>query len=296
MTIFESRLEFKALPGFFSGYATEDSGEIDARYHDHLGLINHRNWKELYKSIPRDTESHQYKLIILARHGQGYHNAAIARYGRESWNSKWCYLNGDEHGEWLDSKLTPVGQEEVKNTGLSTLLPMVDSLQILPHKCFSSPMRRCLETFTSSWTHVFQEHKELLPENNTVNVKIFENLREDLNTHPCNERVDHSVSVSEYQDCKMKSGTSVHWEYEPDYPEKDQLWSPTQAESKEELDKRIHDGLTQVFETVSPTDKFISITCHSRVIESSLRNLKHPMIWWLGTAQVVCAVVEITKR
>lgn len=71
-------------------------------------------------------------------------------------------LKGDEYGEWLDSKLTPLGKTDVSNTGKEVLLLMIQDLEILPQKFFSSPMRRCLETFIGSWDYVFEKFPELI--------------------------------------------------------------------------------------------------------------------------------------
>lgn len=288
-------IQIKALPGYFAAYRTAESGDIDSTKVNHLDLINHTSWKELYANIPTDTDRHKYKLLVLARHGQGYHNAAILRYGQELWSKKWGILNGDEHGEWLDSKLTPLGKKQVSNTGKEILLPMIQDLKFLPHQFFSSPMRRCLETFIGSWNHVFEEFPELVDNQKPLQVKIFENLRETLNTHPCNERVNHSITVKEYQDYKTPSGVTVHWDYEDNYSEEDQLWSTDHWETKEEIDLRIRDGLASVFENVTSNDKLISITCHSKVIESILRITNHPAINKIDTAKIVCIVVEIEK-
>lgn len=286
-------LKIKALPGYFTAYRRTTSEAVDSTKVDHLQLVNHNTWKELYESLPRDTDTHEYKLLLVARHGQGYHNAAIARYGQELWMKHYSILDGDEHGEWLDSKLTHLGQTQVSNTGKNILVPIVKDIGFLPHRFFSSPMRRCLETFIWSWNHVFEQHDEL--KGNELNVKIFENIREVFNTHPCNERVNHSVSVQEYQNYKTDSGVTIHWEYEEDYPEEDQLWNTEHWETREEIDARISKGLTSCLANVDSEDRFISITCHSKVIESILRITSHPEVKNLDTAKVVCIMTEIEK-
>lgn len=117
-------MSLRAVPGYFAAYPSEGFQGLDSTKYDHLELINHKNWKELYHAIPRNTKNRHYKLLILARHGQGYHNAAILRYGMEKWDAYWSLLSGDEHGEWLDSKLTPLGKDQVRRTGSNVLLPM----------------------------------------------------------------------------------------------------------------------------------------------------------------------------
>ncbi|CAI4044596.1 hypothetical protein SKDZ_11G0870 [Saccharomyces kudriavzevii ZP591] len=285
-------MSVRAIPGYFSAFPEEGFQGLDSTKCDHLQLINHKDWKELYDKIPKDTRTCHYKLLILARHGQGYHNAAILRYGMEKWDAYWSLLSGDEHGEWLDSKLTPVGKDQVERTGSNILLPMIKQLGILPHVFFSSPMRRCLETFIESWTPVLIGI-EKAPTRKGISTRIIENLRETLGSHTCDKRIPHSMAVGEYQDFCTKSGHSVHWQYVQDYPEEDELWLADHRETFAELDIRTKDGLSELFGQLSSEEKFISLTCHSGVIQSVLRNLQHPPIYNLETGKVVGVVVEV---
>ncbi|CAI4034642.1 hypothetical protein SMKI_11G0900 [Saccharomyces mikatae IFO 1815] len=285
-------MSLRAVPGYFSAYPNEAFQGLDSTKNDHLQLINHKNWKELYDAIPKDTRSCHYKLLILARHGQGYHNAAILRYGMEEWDAYWSLLSGDEHGEWLDSRLTPLGKDQVRRTGSNVLLPMIKQLGMLPHVFFSSPMRRCLETFIESWTPVLAEvPKESF--GSEVSTRIIESLRETLGSHTCDKRVSHSMTVNEYQNFRTKSGHTVRWQYMPDYPEEDELWLVDHRETCAELDKRTQDGLSDLFSQLSREEKFISLTCHSGVIQSVLRNLQHPPVYNLETGKVVGVIVEV---
>ncbi|CCD25022.1 putative phosphomutase NDAI_0E02060 [Naumovozyma dairenensis CBS 421] len=299
-------MPFKSLPGYFHAYPTHESIKtpIDSSKEDHLKLTNNfKSWQQLYNSIPNDTPTTSYKLVILARHGQGYHNAAIDRYGMARWDEYWSFLNGDEFGEWLDSKLTPLGVRQVQTIGEEVLLPIFKDLGILPHVFFSSPMRRCLETFIESWTCIFNEvaHNHQDGGDGGRNVKekvkihILENIRETLGEHTCDKRVTHSIAVDEYQNYELKSGHVIKWKYGQDYPEEDTLWLPDHRETKEEMDIRIHGGLTELFSRLTDEQRFVSITCHSGVIGSALRNLKHPPILNLDTGKIVATVVEIKK-
>lgn len=282
----------RAVPGYFAAYPNEGFQGLDSTKYDHLQLINHKDWEELYYAMPRNTKTHHYKLLILARHGQGYHNAAILRYGMEKWDAYWSLLSGDEHGEWLDSKLTPLGKDQVRRTGSNVLLPVTKQLGMLPHVFFSSPMRRCLETFIESWTPVLAEMQKA-PTGTKISTRIIEGLRETLGSHTCDKRVPHSMTVGEYQDFRTESGHTVHWQYVPDYPEEDELWLADHRETCAELDKRTQDGLSELFNQLSSEEKFISLTCHSGVIQSVLRNLQHPPVYNLDTGKVVAVVVEV---
>ena len=301
----DADLDFEAVPGYFASFASPtQSAPIDTSKFDHNALVNFSSWRGLYDAIPGDTATTSYKLLILARHGQGYHNAAIERYGQARWDEYWSFLDGDEFGSWFDAKLTPLGIEQARSTGANVLWPIVHALGFLPHRYFSSPLRRCLETFMYSWSEVYERwcrdnegHKPstvLVP--SVIENNVIENLRETLGEHTCDERVDHSVVLQEYQDAKLQSGQIVHWVYEDGYPEHDQLWEADHREEDDEMEVRVRAGLKTLFGATTTDDKFISLTCHDGVIRNVLANLKHPGVLNLDVGKVVCVVVKITRR
>lgn len=289
-----TELEFIALPGYFASFEKDDSKAVDSTKVDQNTLINHNDWKELYDAIPEDTEDTHYKLLLLARHGQGYHNYSMQKYGLKLWDDYWSLLEGDEGGSWLDSRLTEVGRNQVSNTGEEILVPLVDQIGFLPHIFFTSPMRRCLETFVYSWNHVFTKYPEMI-DGPIVYNNVIENLRENLGSHTCDKRVDHSEAVEEYQDFKTKSGHTVRWIYEEKYPEKDNLWEVDHRETPDELDVRTRKGLQSLFSLASSKHKFLSLTCHEGVINSVLRNLQHPGVQKLQTSETVAVVVKVSN-
>ncbi|XDT05878.1 Histidine phosphatase superfamily (branch 1) [Nakaseomyces glabratus] len=290
-------LDFRALPGYFKGYTVQDTPDtkINATIFDFLALDDRfSNWQQMYQAIPNDTETHSYKLVILARHGQGYHNIGYDRYGEKAWYDYWARLDGDQYGNWFDSELTPLGKKQALEAGQTYLTNLTDGLQRLPDKFFVSPLRRCLDTCIREWEPIFAKHK---PANSTVHVKVIEYLRETLGIDKSNERVDHSQALAEYQDHKYNtSDVTVHFDYPDDYAEKDQLWQPEHLETYPELDRRIKVGLREVFSSVNATDRVLSLTVHSDVIECILRNIKHPALVGLQTGKVIYTVVEITKK
>jgi len=287
-------MEFVALPGYFSSFEKENSPALDSTLVDHNVLVNYKDWKSLYDAIPEDTEDTQYKLLLLARHGQGYHNYSMEKYGLKLWDDYWSLLEGDEGGSWLDSRLTDLGKQQVSETGRTVLVPIVDQLGFLPHIFFNSPMRRCLETFAYSWNHVFTKHPELMFDSKIVTNNVIENLRENLGSHTCDKRVNHSEAVGEYQNFKTTSGNTVSWKYEENYSEPGALWEADHRETPDEMDIRTRKGLEQLFAQAGSQDKFLSLTCHEGVINSVLRNLEHPGVQKLQTGKTVAVVVKVT--
>lgn len=47
-----------------------------------------------------------YKVIYIARHGEGWHNRAEEKYGTEEWNRRWSRLEGD--GEMVVRRFLPL--------------------------------------------------------------------------------------------------------------------------------------------------------------------------------------------
>ncbi|GMM53637.1 putative phosphomutase [Maudiozyma humilis] len=293
-------MKFTAEPGYFSSFATPGQEALDSTVDDHNVLIAHPDWKQLYDAIPADTPSTQYKLLILARHGQGYHNYSMEKYGVQQWDDYWAMLDGDDGGSWLDAHLTALGKDQVRDTGRTVLLPLVQQLGFLPHRFFNSPMRRCLETFAYSWGQVLASEPHTLTRSGstTVTNTVIENLRENLGSHTCDKRVPHSEALAEYTDYAIPAaspGTTVNWVYEQPYPEEDALWEEEHRETPDEMDVRTRKGLETLFaHAADPRDKFLSLTVHEGVIKSVLRNLEHPGVKNLQTSKTVAVVVKVT--
>ncbi|CAL9728415.1 probable phosphoglycerate mutase Pmu1p [Monosporozyma unispora] len=288
-------MKIRALAGYFESFPNSECESTDSQYTNPCKPINHKDWRHLYSSIPPNTSTHEYKLLLLARHGQGFHNAATDKYGQEAWNSYWCSLPGDENGYWVDSKLTELGQKQVSETGSQVLLPIVLQLGFLPHKFYSSPMRRCLETFIGSWGEVFSAKTDLINKNGILNIDIIEELREMLNGYTCNNRISHSEAIKQYQNYKTHSGVQLHWNYDDIYPELDAMWTSTLRETKSMMDERIMIALNKILTKSTSDEKLISITCHAYAIDSILRITYHPAIKHLGTAKVVPLIIEVEK-
>jgi broad specificity phosphatase PhoE len=93
----------------------------------------------------KSEDGESVKLLILARHGQGYHNVAEATYGTKDWDCYWSMLDGADGITWSDALLTEVGQGQAKDVHKlwRKLLPQ----GIPPPEAFyTSPLTRTIET------------------------------------------------------------------------------------------------------------------------------------------------------
>ena len=73
-----------------------------------FGLVLEGSWRELQQrlhSLNRNppTPNTRYKLLFLARHGQGYHNLAIEIYGQKAWADYWSLLDVSPFTRALDT-------------------------------------------------------------------------------------------------------------------------------------------------------------------------------------------------
>ncbi|AET40502.1 putative phosphomutase Ecym_6108 [Eremothecium cymbalariae DBVPG len=275
--------KYRALPGYFSGFVSASEpgrNGLDGSNNEHLQFLHAQSWNELYGSIPDDA-----KLVILGRHGQGYHNAAEQSYGTPAWDSYWSHLDGDGNITWLDARLTPQGVEEQIDAARTWLVPMVNEIGV-PQRFYTSPMRRCLETYIKSWGQVY-DHLPVVGSPN-VPVHVCENLRETLGVHTCDRRLNHSEVLCAYQHQALGHAAVVDLQYEVCYPEEDALWSPAHRETRAEIDHRLASALDAIFER---PERYVSITSHSGAIAAALRAMGHPPVLHLPTSGFVFAVV-----
>ncbi|CDO95927.1 unnamed protein product [Kluyveromyces dobzhanskii CBS 2104] len=271
-------LEYSAIPGYFTSY-----GDATVKSHwgdegQHLGFVDGcEGWKDIQQLLQDDKS---LKLLVLARHGQGHHNATEKKYGTEEWDRYWALQTGINDVELVDAKLTDLGKQQVRTVGKEILLPMVQQIGF-PEKFYSSPMRRCLETFMESWTQVLT-NEESAPA--TIPVYVKEQCRETLGRHYCDKRVPHHQILEQYGHKTTLGPTQINWVYETDMPDQDTMWDANHRETDEEIDSRIGAALQEL---LNGEERYVSLTCHSGVIHSALRVLKHPEILQLQTGGVV---------
>ncbi|CAH02486.1 putative phosphomutase [Kluyveromyces lactis] len=274
-----SRLKYSAVPGYFTSFGDENVLSHRGDEGQHLGFVDGcSGWEDIQRLLDEDSS---LKLLVLARHGQGHHNALESKYGTQEWERYWALQPGVHEVTLVDAQLTELGKQQVRSTGKELLLPMVEKIGF-PEKFYSSPLRRCLETYMESWGQVFTS--ELVSSSTEVSVYVKEQCRETLGRHYCDKRLPHDHVVEQYGEETLLGNTKVHWVYEPGMANEDTMWSETHRETVEEIDYRIGGALQEL---LSGEERYISLTCHSGVIQSALRVLKHPEILQLQTGGVV---------
>ncbi|KAG8744557.1 hypothetical protein FRC12_014773, partial [Ceratobasidium sp. 428] len=147
------RFRYESVPGLF--VQSEPSSSPDP-HPPAFGLKAHTSatyWADFQARIKRLQDSAlpstRYVVCWLARHGQGWHNVAVDKYGPEEWEETYSKQNGDKEITWgPDAKLTPLGEAQAKgvNEVWKTELARPDDPVPIPTKLFSSPMSRALAT------------------------------------------------------------------------------------------------------------------------------------------------------
>ncbi|KAH7108332.1 phosphoglycerate mutase-like protein [Auriculariales sp. MPI-PUGE-AT-0066] len=113
-----------------------------------------------------------YKLIFAGRHGQGFHNVAIAKYTSNEWRNKCAMRNGDGELTWgPDPKLTRLGIEQAETARGAWLKVRPPA----PEAFYCSPHRRALKTCQITFPN--------------RRVKVLEDIREKLSGHTCDFRL-----------------------------------------------------------------------------------------------------------
>ncbi|CAO1636832.1 unnamed protein product [Parajaminaea phylloscopi] len=133
---------------------------------ENFGLHEDRSWAGLLKDVRKlneeaksspSSQGVRYKLVFAARHGEGWHNVAEAKYGTEAWDAKWALLTGDGELTWgPDPELTPLGEDQARAINATWKQQLGRASQgldaaPLPTKLFSSPFKRSSKTLQLSY-------------------------------------------------------------------------------------------------------------------------------------------------
>ncbi|KAL7268957.1 putative phosphoglycerate mutase pmu1 [Rhizina undulata] len=225
---------------------------------------------ELNRHAPKNTA---YKVLYLARHGQGYHNVAESYYGTPLWDCYWSKQDGNGNITWADALLTPEGEQEALKAN-AAWKTQIEAHVPLPDSFYSSPLRRAANTLLLNW-------RDITPKPGANPTPIFkEKLRETIGIHTDGRRNTSSYLHATYPTFAI----------EPGFSETDLLWDPVLMESDSARDVRLGHALDEIFATDDAT--FVSITAHSGAITSILNVLGHRS-FGLQTGGMIPIVVKV---
>jgi len=250
-------ISYESVPGFFIHDALEPDQPSLPAVPPRFGLIDTSNdrWikfeatiRQLNQDAPIGTT---YKFFLLSRHGEGYHNLALERYGRPAWDEYWAKLNGDGEIVWgPDPQLTSLGIEQARS--IQEMWKTESSYGLTPpDKLYCSPLTRALHTCDIMLDGVFQHPH--------APVTVVENCREKNGVHTCNKRNTRTYIATCYP----------HFIIEEGFTELDELWDPNIQELMAQIVERARKFLGVVFRN-DVNAQFISLTAHVTFINGFL--------------------------
>lgn len=277
------KCQYQAVLGFFVHDAEDHRSLTVPAVPPRMGLLDDspERWEFFRTKITQlnqqlKKENAEAKVFFFARHGQGWHNVAEAKYGTHYWDEKMSKRCRDNEITWgPDSELTEIGINQALEAkrGWEAELPFKITL---PEKLYSSPLTRALDTLRIT----FQEITIGDVENKRI-VKILENCREESGVHTCDRRRTRSWIHERFPD----------FDFEVGFSEEDPLWDPEVRETKAEVAERARRALDHIFEDPS---YYVSVTAHGGIINGFLQAIgRQP--FGLSTGGILPVVIKCQK-
>lgn len=246
-----------------------------------FGLLLDGSWPALKQHLHNlnrnpETPNTRYKLLFLARHGQGYHNLAIEIYGQQAWDDYWSLLNTDGNIVWgPDPELTPLGTEQAKRNNIAWRKQIEDRGILVPETHYVSPFTRALDTYKETWNHLHSDNIDDSP-------LVVEDIRETIGVHTCDRRRTRSYIRESYPSYLIENG----------FTEEDELWTADYRETPAEQNIRIRRFLDNyVFGCDGDDTMVVGVTAHSGTINSVLDVIGHRK-FNVGTGGIIPVLVK----
>ncbi|KIK96134.1 hypothetical protein PAXRUDRAFT_826291 [Paxillus rubicundulus Ve08.2h10] len=256
-----SEQEFGGVPPRFG--LKDDS---DDRWEKFKGKI------EMLNSSEQPTT--QYKVIFLGRHGQGYHNVAMAKYTTQCCVRSWTRLDGNGELVWgPDPALTDLGLEQARDANRAWKEELAYKIP-LPEKLYCSPLRRAIKTNQLTFEGLLEPG---------LKTTIVEIIREKNGVSTCDKRRRRSEIQEDFPEYLWEDG----------FAEEDETWDADIRETPRELDCRATKVLDMIFD--KDEELVISITSHHGFIDAFLRVCVHRP-WDLPTGGIIPIVVRAEKQ
>lgn len=188
------------------------------------------------------------RLFLMIRHGEGVHNEAKARVGKEEW-----YKTEGKKALYLDAALTNNGHLQTSRLAKDVAYAQTHGLTV--DRLMVSPMSRALETAADVFP--FHYTSVLWP------ATALEGLREAAGLYPCDKRRPRRELVQKFP--------AVDFSLLP--ADKDPIWKKGGREPKEKQEIRVRESLTDVVQLYGLTDQVIAVVGHSGWIATALKML-----------------------
>lgn len=282
---------FETVPGFFV-QADPETDDLNFRYTtENLG--RKMPWNQLMAGLAELNENAEpnvsYKLVICARHGQGYHNQIVDKYGSKAWDEKWHALGLDGETQYgPDPMLTELGLKQAQENNDAWKVEVSEHGAPLPAKFYCSPLQR------SCWTHKITWEGIQPTDRKTV---VVENIRETIGKNLCDKRSTRAVIEERF--------SQYSFECEPGFSEEDTRFTATREPDAEQA-VRVNRFCQSLFDSdwdasansVDPSKRlensFISTTTHAGTIRLFIEVFGHRR-FTISTGGMIPIVVKGTR-
>ncbi|KAI5965455.1 PMU1 [Candida theae] len=282
--------DFEPVQGFFkqSDPATDDAVFNYAT--DRMGRL--ASWKDIIQQLiqlnQEAPDNVEYKLLFLARHGNGYHNQVVEAYGLDRWNKelhKLGKIDGIEYGP--DPQLTPLGMAQAEENHRLWQQELKEGAPV-PSKFFVSPLQRSCKTLQITWNDL--KPRDKVP-------YVDELIRETIGRNLCDKRSPKRVIKERFPEFNTDGVVD----------EEDVLYHDDERESMVDQSIRINKFLQKLFESdynlkAGKVDKhlaedhiFIATYSHAGTIRSFINVLGHRN-FTISTGGMLPVVVKGTRR
>ncbi|KAI0534120.1 phosphoglycerate mutase-like protein [Xylaria digitata] len=261
-------------------YTTVNYGLINRSYPTDNEFDRHgkktqwQRFEHYVNTLNRNADKNtQYKVLFMARHGEGYHNAAESYYGTPAWNCYWGPLDGNGTVVWKDARLTDAGLAQCTKANEFWKHALAVSKIPAPQTYYSSPLTRSATTANLTFATL------ALPKSRPFVPTVKELLREGISIRSCDERSNKTTLKTLLPGFRFERG----------FTETDLLWRGDEGETDEAKTKRTKTVLDDIFTHDEST--WISLTTHSGQISTSLKVLGH-RAFSLSTGQAIPVLVR----
>lgn len=273
--------DFEVVKGYFK-QADDETDPFSFDYiTDDFGVK--KPWQQVIDEVnelnAKASKNESYKLLFLARHGQGWHNFCMAKYGVPAWEKKWCRENTDGELTWgPDPFLTPLGIQQAKDNHGGWVKQIANGAPV-PSAFYCSPFTRSIETLIHTWDGI-TDYKPL----------IKEDIRETIGRHTCDKRSPKRVIEERFS----KHGFTI----EDGFEEEDVYFTIDDREMIYEQSLRVNSFLNFLFEKDFDSEKrdnIVNVTSHSGTIRAFYMATKH-RTFPIATGGMVPMVVKATRK
>ncbi|RLV93939.1 putative phosphoglycerate mutase [Spathaspora sp. JA1] len=280
---------FEVVSGFFK---QTDPKTDDLKFNysfENMGRL--KSWEDIISELQQLNENasdnESYKLIFFARHGQGYHNLVIQKYGLQAWLDKYHAMTTDGETTWApDAALTETGIKQAQENNQLWKQEIRLGAPI-PSKFYVSPMQRSSNTCVLTWNDIKSQDQRPV---------VKEKLRETVGTNLCDMRSTKTVIDQRFGQYGFVTDEIVEQD----------IYFTDVRETMVEQSIRVNQFLQELFEqdlqndgavdkTKAHEKTFVSTTSHAGTIRCFINVLKHRH-FTISTGGMIPIVIKATRR